>query len=77
MLNLDDLSGYYKYEIVGIYEVIWNLRLWDRYSCYKFCMFYGCIWYDGFMIDMFVLFYMNRFVVLCRWISFEGFIFFV
>lgn len=76
-MNFDDLSGFDKYEIVGIYEWIWNLRFCDRNSCYKYCMVYGCKWYDGLMIDIFVLSDVDCLIYFLKRMNFEGFLFLV
>ena len=66
-------SGYYRHEIVGVYQRTWNPRLRDRNSCYKYCIAHGCNWHDGLMIDIFVLPHVSRSMYPLKRLPFEGF----
>lgn len=72
-LKPNDASGFDNHKIVGIYQATWNPRLRDRNSCYKYCIYYGCKWHDGLMIDIFVLPDVGSSVYPLKRMTFEGF----
>lgn len=65
------------YNEIGYYISLFNYCLWDRVSCYGYCLLYGCDWYDGFMIDLFVSEREINEVFLLEKMEFEGFVFLV
>lgn len=38
-------------------------------------MIYNCKWYDGFMVDIFVILNVDNVIYFLRWMMFEGFLF--
>ena len=69
--------GLHQHKIVGIYERVWNPRLRDRNSCYRYCKAFNCRWHDGLMVDIFVNPSVSWSVYPLKLMEFEGFLFFV
>ena len=58
---------------VGIYSGGWRPKVRDRSSCYTYCLYSGCKWYDGLQIDIFVTDTIPWGIFPLREMQFEGF----
>jgi len=67
--------GLHTHKIVGIYQRVWNPRLRDMNSCYKYCLAYNCKWHDGLMVDIFVQRHVSSSVYPLKRMEFEGYLF--
>lgn len=65
----------HTHKIVGIYQRVWNPRLRDVNSCYRYCLAWNCKWHDGLMLDIFVVPLVDRSVYPLKRMAFEGFLF--